>query len=140
MHIMQSRRDFLASLSAACAAGVLEARGSVANEGPPEVTTIRLPYNNNICIAPTNIAEQLLHAEGFTDVEYVPISSSLTWPQVAGRGEIDIGVTFAATLVFQLDRGASVTTGCIRAVTSYSRTSRSAPFATSRAGGSALRG
>ena len=42
MHIMQSRRDFLASLSAAGAAGVLGARASLADEGPPETTTIRL--------------------------------------------------------------------------------------------------
>ena len=42
MQIMQSRRDFLASLSAAGAAGVLGARGSLADEGPPEMTTIRL--------------------------------------------------------------------------------------------------
>ena len=42
MHIMQSRRDFLATLSAAGAAGVLGARASLADEGPPETTTIRL--------------------------------------------------------------------------------------------------
>ena len=42
MQIIQSRRDFLASLSAAGAAGVLGARGSLADEGPPETTTIRL--------------------------------------------------------------------------------------------------
>ncbi len=42
MQIMQSRRDFLASVSAAAAAGVLGARRSLADEGPPETTTIRL--------------------------------------------------------------------------------------------------
>ena len=42
MQIIQSRRDFLASLSAAGAAGVLGARASLADEGPPETTTIRL--------------------------------------------------------------------------------------------------
>jgi NitT/TauT family transport system substrate-binding protein len=110
MQIRQNRRDFLASASLAAAAGVIGARVSLADEGAPETTTIRLPYNNNICIAPTNIAEQLLHAEGFTDVRYVPISGGLAWPQVAGRGEIDIGVTFAAALVFQLDHGEAVTT------------------------------
>jgi NitT/TauT family transport system substrate-binding protein len=107
---MQSRRHFLAGLSAAGAVGILGARTPLADEGPPETTTIRLPYNNNICIVPTNIAENLLHAEGFTDVQYVPISGGLTWPQEAGRGKIDIGVTFAATLAFQLDRGEPVTT------------------------------
>ena len=42
MQILQSRRDFLASLSAAGAAGVLGTRASLADEGPPETTTIRL--------------------------------------------------------------------------------------------------
>ena len=44
MHIMQSRRDFLTALSAAGAASVLGARASLADEGPPEMTTIRLAY------------------------------------------------------------------------------------------------
>jgi hypothetical protein len=42
MHIMQSRRDFLAVLSATSAVGVLGTRASLADEGPPETTTIRL--------------------------------------------------------------------------------------------------
>jgi NitT/TauT family transport system substrate-binding protein len=110
MPIKQSRCEFLAGASLVAAAGVFDAPLALADEGPPETTTIRLPYNNNICIAPSNIAEELLRAEGFTDVRFLPISSGLTWPQAAGRGEIDIGVTFAATLVFQLDRGEPVTT------------------------------
>jgi hypothetical protein len=36
MDLIQSRRDFLASLSAAGAASVLGARASLADEGPPE--------------------------------------------------------------------------------------------------------
>ena len=42
MQVRQSRRGFLASLSAAGAAGVLGARTALADEGPPETTTIRL--------------------------------------------------------------------------------------------------
>jgi NitT/TauT family transport system substrate-binding protein len=42
MQIIQSRRDFLAGLSAAGAAGVCGARESLADEGPPETTTIRI--------------------------------------------------------------------------------------------------
>ena len=42
MQIIQSRRDFLASASLAAAAGVLGARRSLADEPPPEITTIRL--------------------------------------------------------------------------------------------------
>ena len=71
MQIIQSRRDFLASLSVAGAAGVLGARASLADEGPPETTTIRLGHDPAICVAPRYVAEDLLRAEGFTDVRYV---------------------------------------------------------------------
>jgi NitT/TauT family transport system substrate-binding protein len=109
MPIIQSRRDFLASASLAAAAGVLGARASFADEGPPETTTIRLPLNSNICIAPQYVAEELLRAEGFTDVRYVQGTGGLTEPQMAGHGEIDFGMTTAAVLPFQLDAGARVT-------------------------------
>lgn len=42
MQIIRSRRHFLASASLAMAAGALGTRISVADEEPPEVTTIRL--------------------------------------------------------------------------------------------------
>ena len=109
MHIMQSRRDFLASLSAAGAASVLGSRGSLAVEGPPETTALRLPFNSNLCLAPQFVAEEFLRAEGFTEVRYVPGTGGLTEPQMAGRGEIDFGTTTAAVLPFQLDAGAMVT-------------------------------
>jgi NitT/TauT family transport system substrate-binding protein len=68
MHTMQSRRDFLATLSAAGAAGFLRARGSLADEGPPETTTLRLASWPNICLAPGDIADDLLRPEGL-DIE-----------------------------------------------------------------------
>ena len=42
MPMVQSRREFLATASVTAAAGVLVPRGALADEGPPEVTTIRL--------------------------------------------------------------------------------------------------
>ena len=71
MQIIQVRRDFLASLSAAGAAAILGGRASLADEGPPETTTIRIVRDPAICIAPGYIAEELLRAEGFTDIRYV---------------------------------------------------------------------
>src|SRR5688572_183620 len=64
METGQDRRHFLASLSAAGAAGVVASRGSLADEGPPETTTIRLAYYPNNCLAPLLVAEDLLRAEG----------------------------------------------------------------------------
>jgi NitT/TauT family transport system substrate-binding protein len=72
MQITQSRRDFLACASLAAAAGALGGRGSLADEGAPETTTVRLHRDPSICIAPGQIAEAMLRAEGFTDIRYIP--------------------------------------------------------------------
>ena len=109
MQISQTRRDFLTSTSLAAAVSVLGSRSSLADEGPLETTTVRLPFNSNICLAPQFVAEELLRADGFTDVRYVRSSGGLAEPQMAGSGEIDFGTTTAAALPFQLDAGASVT-------------------------------
>jgi NitT/TauT family transport system substrate-binding protein len=109
MPAMQSRRDFVATLSAVGAAGLLGTRGSLADEGPLETTAIRLPFNSNLCVAPQYVAEELLRAEGFTEIRYVPSSGGLTEPEMAGAGEIDFGITTAAVLPFRMDGGASVT-------------------------------
>ena len=106
MPSIQSRRDFLASLSAAGAAGVLGARRSLADEGPPETTTIRLGYwPTYTCVTPESISEELLRAEGFTDVRFVPPSDVNS---VAG-GEIDFDLGTAPGLVSQVDAGAPIT-------------------------------
>jgi NitT/TauT family transport system substrate-binding protein len=105
MQIMQSRRDFLAGLSAAGAAGVFGARGSLAAEGPPEVTSIRLDSRANICEAPQYIIEELLRAEGFTDIRYVPPSHR----DAVARGELDFDFDSGPWLVSHLAAGEPVT-------------------------------
>ena len=68
---MMRRRDFLRGASAS-AVGLLAHAPSVAGaEAPPETTRIRLPQIRAICVAPQVVAEDLLRAEGFTDVQYV---------------------------------------------------------------------
>jgi NitT/TauT family transport system substrate-binding protein len=89
MQSMRSRRDFLAGASLAAAAGLLRPRGSFADEGPPEVTTIRLRRDPSICVAPWYIAEDLLRVEGFTDIRYVPAQAGAETVEMIGRGEID---------------------------------------------------
>jgi NitT/TauT family transport system substrate-binding protein len=118
MQIIQNRRDFLASVSAASAAGVLGAGSSFADEPPPETTTIRLSKIPGICIAPQYIAEELLRAEGFTDIHYVATEPGLGPSEKVARGEIDFALNFAPLLVIPLDAGKSLTvlagvhTGC----------------------------
>ena len=110
MHVMQSRRDFLTSMSAASAAAAFGPRASLADEPPPETTTLRLPFDPNICLAPADIAEDLLRAEGFTDVRYVSVAGGFAQPQKVANNEIDFGFTFAASVVFHLNAGVPVTT------------------------------
>ena len=50
-------------------------RGPAAAEPPPETTKIRLVRVPAICLAPEYLAEELLRLEGFTDVEYVEITT-----------------------------------------------------------------
>ena len=108
MPMTQSRRRFLASLSAAGAAGVLGARTSSAANGPPEVSTIRLAKIPGICIAPQYAVEDLLRAEGFAEVRYVPIAAGRGQEWMA-RGELDFSLNFAAPLVLSIDAGDPVT-------------------------------
>jgi NitT/TauT family transport system substrate-binding protein len=96
-----SRRDFLAGASLAAAAGVLGTRSSLADEGPLETTTIRLPREPTICVAPGQIAEQLLRAEGFTDIRYLPDTGG----DAVARGEIDFDIETAAWVVSHMDAG-----------------------------------
>jgi NitT/TauT family transport system substrate-binding protein len=71
MLIIQTRRRFLTTLSVAGGAVLLGARPAPAAEGALETTTVRLARNPGICIAPQYVAEELLRAEGFTDIRYV---------------------------------------------------------------------
>jgi NitT/TauT family transport system substrate-binding protein len=118
MQSIQSRRRFLASLTAAGAAGILGARNSLAAEAPPETTTVRLNKIPGICIAPQYVAEELLRAEGFTDVRYVFTEPGLGPSESVARGEIDFTINFAPLLVIPMDTSKSITvlggvhTGC----------------------------
>jgi NitT/TauT family transport system substrate-binding protein len=121
MHIMQSRRHFLASASLAAAAGIVGARDSLADEGPPEVTTIRIRVedapptlvggvaDSALCNAPLYITDDLLRAEGFTDVRYVLVKSGPRFTQAFERGDIDFGFMFAPGAIRRLDAGVPIT-------------------------------
>ena len=61
MQTTQNRRRFLATMSSAGAAGLMGVRNSLAQEAPPETTTIRLARHSGICNAPQFIADELEH-------------------------------------------------------------------------------
>jgi NitT/TauT family transport system substrate-binding protein len=89
----------------AAAAGVLGGRPSLADEGPPETTAIRLSFYPNICLAPQDIAADLLRAEGFTDIRYIPDTPD----DAVARGELDFDFDNAAGVVSRLDSGEPIT-------------------------------
>ena len=99
MYFIPSRRDFLTALSAAAAATAFGSRASLANEGPPETTTIRLAQDPNICVAPGYIAEDLLRAEGFTEIRYVASSSD----DPVARSEVDFDMMAGVSVIAALD-------------------------------------
>jgi NitT/TauT family transport system substrate-binding protein len=108
--MIQSRRDLLASACLAGVAGVFRAPQALADAGPPEVTTIRLPHDPSVCVAPAYVADDLLRAEGFHEVRYVPTEAGIAVGGMAARGEIDFGVIFAPSILRHLDTGERVTT------------------------------
>jgi NitT/TauT family transport system substrate-binding protein len=105
----RNRRRFLATLSSAGAVALIEAQNSFAQESPPEVTTIRLAKNRGICIAPVYLAEELLRAEGFTDVRYVPSDGGAEQRKAIASGEIDIATNFPPLLIPAIEAGEKVT-------------------------------
>jgi NitT/TauT family transport system substrate-binding protein len=86
----QTRRSFLTTLALAGAAGLVRAAPSWAAEGALETTTVRIVKVAAICLAPQYVSEELLRAEGFTDIRYVEVSP-LAVPEAVGRGEADFG-------------------------------------------------
>ena len=73
MQTTQSRRSFLTGLTAFGTAAYAGRRSVYADEGPPEITTVRLPVFAKVsdCQSPMYAAGDLLRAEGFTDVQFV---------------------------------------------------------------------
>jgi NitT/TauT family transport system substrate-binding protein len=75
----------------------------VAAEPPAETTRIRLYQVPGICIAPQYVAEELLHLEGFTEVQYVQMGHSTAIYEAFGSGAVDIGMAFVPPFILQVD-------------------------------------
>jgi NitT/TauT family transport system substrate-binding protein len=101
----QTRRSFLTTLSAAGAAGLVRAPQLLAAEGALETTTVRIVKTPGMCLAPQFVSEELLRAEGFTDIRYV----KETPPDILlaiGRGEADFSTGEATYLIQAIVAGA----------------------------------
>ncbi len=116
------RRAFLSGVSAMGAGSWvgLRSRGAGA-EPPPETTRLRLLKTASVCWAPQYLADDLLRAEGFTDVTYVdfpggPVSEFLA------AAKADISLNFVGPNLIRLDQGdpvvflAGVHVGCFEVI------------------------
>ncbi|MBV8337036.1 MAG: twin-arginine translocation signal domain-containing protein [Alphaproteobacteria bacterium] len=61
----RTRRQFLATLSVAGAAGLLRVPSAMTAEASPETTSVRIAKLGAICLAPQYVSEELLRVEGF---------------------------------------------------------------------------
>ena len=107
-----SRREFLGRLTLAGTAGFLSLYPKpIAAEPPPETTRLRLHKTPGICVAPQFVAEELLQAEGFTEVQYIAVdaakNSSSIHEQLAA-GALDISMAFVPPFILQVDAGAPI--------------------------------
>jgi len=105
------RRQFAARLAAAAGAAAIGWRPSSGSaESPPETTTLRLyrppATQPGACIAPQFVAEELLKAEGFTDVRYAVMPTGrLGAAHALAAGDIDFNIGFVGTAIAQVDAG-----------------------------------
>jgi NitT/TauT family transport system substrate-binding protein len=107
MAATQTRRSFLTTLSLAGAACLLRPAPVLAAEGALETTAVRLAKIGSICIAPQHIAEELLRAEGFTDIRYVETPADAIAPAI-GRGDVHFSMAAAFDHIQAIDAGVPI--------------------------------
>jgi NitT/TauT family transport system substrate-binding protein len=108
MPILQTRRRFLAGVSLAGATGLLRVPAK-AGEDRLETTSVRFMHIPTLCHAPQFVIEDLLRAEGFTDIRYVEGSSSAEINEAVASGKVDFNIHFAPQWVSVIDGGGAVT-------------------------------
>lgn len=99
------RREFvkrIAALTVSAGLSAYDFRRANA-EAPLETTHIRLAKSEALCVAPLYVAEELLYAEGFTNVEYVLETAEIGTSKLAATGEADINMAFALPLIIRVD-------------------------------------
>src|SRR2546425_894460 len=107
-----SRREFVSALTLAGTMDLVEgvARPTDA-ESPPETTRVRLEWTGGTCQAPKYVAEELLRAEGFTDVQYVnreAANLSSRRLKALSSGETDFDLQFVPDLLIEVDKATPI--------------------------------
>jgi NitT/TauT family transport system substrate-binding protein len=104
--ILERRRGFLKESSALAAASFLPVSSRANAEPPPEIRRLVLNPYPITCIAPVYIAEAMLKAEGFNEIEYRFDESAVT----VGPGRIDFDLLAVCQILLALDSGIAVVT------------------------------
>jgi NitT/TauT family transport system substrate-binding protein len=118
MQKTQTRRRFLATVSFGGAAGLLRPPTVFAAEERLETTSLRLAKMPDMCMAPQLVAEELLHQEGFTDLQYIDTPNDQLADSV-GSGKVDMSLAYISQFLTKIDTGAPITlvagimVGCI---------------------------
>jgi NitT/TauT family transport system substrate-binding protein len=110
--MLPNRRDFLLAAAATASTGaVWSARrlGAQAQEASPETTTVRLAKTPSLCVMPQYVVDELLAAEGVTQVDYVVSDSGPLLSEAIASGQVDFALHFSGPIVLLLDRGRKVT-------------------------------
>src|SRR5215469_10488696 len=122
MKTTQTRRRFLTTMSLTGAAALLSSWPAPAAEAL-ETTTVRIAkspdgvYGESDCWAPEFLANELLYAEGFTDIRNVDATPPSS--VAVARGEVDFAMGYASVFASAIDAGqpitvlAGVMVGCI---------------------------
>jgi NitT/TauT family transport system substrate-binding protein len=76
-----------------------------AAEPPPETTRLRLRRSATVCLAPLYVAEELLRAEGFTDVQYLRRAEVGSPSEAVARGRVDVIMSVLLQHLIQIDAG-----------------------------------
>jgi NitT/TauT family transport system substrate-binding protein len=107
---MIPRRAFLTGSTVAGTAALLAWRPRpLSAEPPPETARLRLVQTFSMCQAPQYVAEELLRAEGFTDVQYLKKEGPEAIAGAVASGEADLNLHFSGPLILRLDKGEPLT-------------------------------
>jgi NitT/TauT family transport system substrate-binding protein len=111
MLMTQTRRRLLTTMAlGGGAAAVLPYRKSDAAESPLETTSVRIAKYPFICYAPQYVSDDLLRAEGFTDVSYPDgrFDDPTTVARELGQGKFDFAICLAMHFILGIDLGVPI--------------------------------
>jgi len=100
-----SRREVVGGLAAGAVGLVAGWTKPADAEPPPETTRLRVSqFVGGLCAVPQYVAKELFISEGFTDMQYVPVTAA-GFNKSLASGEIDLTMGFVAPFAIRIDAG-----------------------------------